>query len=177
MTHGSKYNIFDLILDMLSATNKSGVLSAPFFFSFPSYTVFSQTSSRVEDPLSVRQPCFPPGGRISSGPAIPHLPLLLPPTQDSLLNPVRVRQHMDHLHPRRRIPRAQTDGTHHQRFSSPHRPPPLLRLQLRAVLHPVGPHRRLLPLSFSLDGEGAARPHKKTDGRREAELKRRKRPN
>lgn len=152
------------------------VFNICFFILFPSYTVFSQTTSRVEDPLSVRQPRFPPCGRISSGPAVPHLPLPVPSTQGSLLSPIRVRQHMDHLHPWRGLPRAKPDGTNHQRFSSPHWPPPLLWLQLRAVLHPVGPHRRLLPLPFSHDGEGAARPNQETDGWREAELKRHKRP-
>lgn len=72
---------------------------------------------------------------------------------------LRLCQHLDYFHTRRRLPAPWFPDFLHQWSSSPCRPSPVLQLQLRTILHAVGSFGGLLPASFSLAGKRATWPH------------------
>ena len=106
---------------------------------------------------TIRIACVPPARWVRTEPAVPHLPLHLPDAQAAVLGHVRLRESVEHhgtctgaMHADLADPRLGHDlrlwaREVHQRAGTPHAPPPLLHLQLRAILHYVRPTRGQLP--------------------------------
>nr|KAF6404045.1 sterol-C5-desaturase [Molossus molossus] len=60
----------------------------------------AQTPPCLEGPYPVREPCFPPRGRLPAEPALPHIPLCLPLTQGGLFRSVHLSEYLDNFHSR-----------------------------------------------------------------------------
>mmetsp|Transcript_30196 Transcript_30196/g.79875 ORF Transcript_30196/g.79875 Transcript_30196/m.79875 type:complete len:247 (-) Transcript_30196:25-765(-) len=121
----------------------------------------SQDSSLVEGMYTLGEPCLPSRRWILAECTIPYFCLRLPHEQGHVHGNVHVGQRVDHQHPRRLLPLLRGPC---QQLGPPRQPPPLLLVQLRPVLHLLGP-----PLRHpSLPGPRGARPQAHRQGQQVA---------
>ena len=120
------------------------LLDPPLAAPSPHLPLHPQDPSPLEGTHALRKPRLPSRRRLPPKRSLSRLPVSVPASQIGVSRPLCIRQYLDREYTRRGLPRAGYHETVHQRFSASHRPPSVLQLQLRTVLHALGSHRRLV---------------------------------